>query len=500
MADPIPEPRGRLLNILGVAFGLAGAIGGTIGGGILRTPGLVAGQLGSGSAVLLAWLLGGLYGLLGAICVAELAASLPHSGGWTVYARRAFGDGAGFVVGWTDWLGHCAGVAWVAITAGDYALALFPELPLDSKAIALLLLALFTAIQLQGVRAGSGSQLLLSLAKTVAFLLLVAACFLLADPTASPESWTKALELSAGGGPLPDGSDVATAMASAASASGSPATDPAITATTPLPPGGSASAAPPAWLALAAAWVLALQAIIGTYDGWHSPIYFSEEFSEPARDLPRSLIGGVLAVIALYLLINLALLRVLPLPDLAASSLPLAAAAGRLFGPLGGQLITGLALLSVLGLINTSILSAPRVLYALGRDGLFLPAATQVSASGTPTVALLLTSGAMALLVAFADFPILLAIASFLYVALYASGIASLFVLRWREPTLERPFRAWGHPLSGLIVLAGSLAFLVGALLGDLIHSLEALTLMACAAPLYLISRAVTPSRTTTGS
>lgn len=449
------EPRGRLLNILGVAFGLAGAVGGTIGGGILRTPGLVAAELGSGSAVLLAWFLGGLYGLLGAICVAELGASLPRSGGWTVYARRAFGDGAGFVVGWTDWLGHCAGVAWVALTAGDYALALFPSLPIGSKAIALLVLALFTTIQLQGVRAGSGSQLLLSLAKTVAFLLLVAACFLLADPVS------------------------ATAL--------------------PALPEAVAHAGVPGWLALAAAWVLALQAIIGTYDGWHSPIYFAEEFSEPARDLPRSLIGGVLAVIAIYLLINAALLRVLPLPDLAASTLPLADAAERLFGTLGGQLITAVALLSVLGLINTSILSAPRVLYALAREGLFLPAATQVSAGGTPGVALLLTSGAMALLVLFGDFPILLAIASFLYVALYASGIASLFVLRWREPELERPFRAWGHPLSGLIVLAGSAAFLVGALLEDRSHSLEALALVAAAAPLYWLTRRWTPGESPAG-
>jgi len=451
------EPRGRLLNILGVAFGLAGAVGGTIGGGILRTPGLVAAELGSGSAVLLAWLLGGLYGLLGAICVAELGASLPRSGGWTVYARRAFGDGAGFVVGWTDWLGHCAGVAWVALTAGDYALALFPSLPMGSKAIALLVLALFTAIQLQGVRAGSGSQLLLSLAKTVAFLLLVAACFLLADPVS------------------------ATAL-------------PALPETV-----ATAGAGVPGWLALAAAWVLALQAIIGTYDGWHSPIYFAEEFSEPARDLPRSLIGGVLAVIAIYLLINAALLRVLPLPELAASTLPLADAAEHLFGTVGGQLITAVALLSVLGLINTSILSAPRVLYALAREGLFLPAATQVSAGGTPGVALLLTSGAMALLVLFGDFPILLAIASFLYVALYASGIASLFVLRWREPELERPFRAWGHPLSGLIVLAGSAAFLVGALLEDRSHSLEALALVAGAAPLYWLTRRWTPGETPAG-
>jgi len=450
------ESRGRLLNILGVAFGLAGAVGGTIGGGILRTPGLVAAELGSGSAVLLAWLIGGLYGLLGAICVAELGSSLPFSGGWTVYARRAFGDGAGFVIGWTDWLGHCAGVAWVALTAGDYALALFPDLPLGSKAIALVVLLLFTVIQLQGVRAGSGSQLLLSLAKTVAFLLLVGACFLMADPVGA-------------------------------------------TLLPPLPePGGGAG--PPGWLALAAAWVLALQAIIGTYDGWHSPIYFAEEFSEPARDLPRSLIGGVIAVIAIYLLINAALLRVLPLEDLAASTLPLADAAERLFGASGGRLITGLALLSVLGLINTSILSAPRVLYALAREGLFLPVATRVSEGGTPSVALLLTSAAMALLVLFGDFTILLAIASFLYVALYASGIAALFALRWREPQLERPFAAWGHPLSGLIVLAGSLAFLVGALLEDRTHSLEALALVAAAAPLHWLRRRLNPDGSAAGS
>jgi APA family basic amino acid/polyamine antiporter len=450
MAPPIhrpagpapPAPHGRLLNILGVAFGLAGAVGGTIGGGILRTPGLVAGELGSDAAVLTAWILGGIYGLLGAVCVAELGTCLPQSGGWTVYARRAFGPGAGFLVGWTDWLGHCAGVAWVAITAGDYALALLPDLPCDSKGIALLLLLLFTAIQLLGVRAGGGSQLLLSLAKTLALLLLVAACFLLKHPAAAAAGAPVAAELAAAAQPLP-----------------------------------------------LAAWVLALQAIISTYDGWHSPIYFAEEFSQPARDLPRSLIGGVLAVIAIYVLINLALLRVLPLADLAASSLPLAAAANRLAGEIGALLITALALVSVLGLINTSILSAPRVLYSLARAGL-LPAVTgRVNAGGTPWVALLLTTVAMALLILCGDFSILLAIASFLYVLLYASGILALFVLRWREPGLERPFRAWGHPLSGLIVLAGSLAFLIGALFDDRGHSLAALALVVAALPVYGLSR-----------
>ena len=107
---------GRLLNVLGLAFGLAGSVGGTIGAGILRTPGLVAAQLPSGPWILMIWLLGGLYALLGACCIAELAAALPRAGGWYVYANAAFGRRTGLVVGWCDWLAHCIGLAWVATT------------------------------------------------------------------------------------------------------------------------------------------------------------------------------------------------------------------------------------------------------------------------------------------------------------------------------------------------------------------------------------------------
>ena len=133
MSQPIPDqqavnkaPKGRLLNILGVGFGLAGAVGGTIGAGILRTPGLVAAQLPSAELVLAAWLAGGLYALLGAVCIAELAAALPKAGGWYVYAERAFGKRVGFLVGWTDWLAHCIGLAWVATTVGEYGQVLLP--------------------------------------------------------------------------------------------------------------------------------------------------------------------------------------------------------------------------------------------------------------------------------------------------------------------------------------------------------------------------------------
>ena len=133
--------------MLGVGFGLAGSIGGTIGAGILRIPGLVADQLPSQPLILWIWVLGASYALLGAVCVAELAAAMPRAGGWYVYAEEAFGRRAGFLVGWSDWIAHCIGLAWVVTTLGDY---LAPLLPVGSAWIAVGILALFTLIQWPG--------------------------------------------------------------------------------------------------------------------------------------------------------------------------------------------------------------------------------------------------------------------------------------------------------------------------------------------------------------
>ena len=434
------------MRLLGLGFGLAGAVGGTIGAGILRTPGLVAGQLQQGPLILAAWLAGGLYALLGALCVAELATAIPLAGGWYVYMRRAFGDRAGFSIGWLDWLGHCLGLAWVAITAGEYTQVLLPWFHSDPRLIALASLLLFTGVQWLGLQAASGSQQLLSLAKAVAFLALVAACFL---PGLVP--------------PRPPDPDLLPALLG--------------------------RSGPDSWWAVALAMVLALQPIVSTYDGWHSPIYFAEEFEDPARDLPRSLLAGVAAVIVLYLLVNLALLHVLPLSRLAASTLPAADAAALIAGPWGGRLITALALLSVLGLINAAVMSGPRVLWGLARDGLAPEALVAVNGGGTPSLALVLTVLTMGLLVLFADFSSLLAISAIVYVALYASGYLSLLVLRWREPDLPRPYRAWAYPWSALAVLAGSLLFLLITALGDWPHALVAAALIAIAPLLHGLRR-----------
>ncbi len=432
-----PRPAGGLLSVLGLGFGIAGAVGGTIGAGILRTPGLVAAQLGNPGWILAAWIAGGLYALLGALCVAELGASLPRAGGWYVYARRAYGDAVGFSVGWIDWLGHCAGLAWVAVTTADYGRDLWPALPLGERPLALLLLALFALMQLAGVRAAGAGQQLLSLVKAVAFLALVGAFLVLGHGAA---------------------------------------------AAAPLTAAGADTAGPASALAV----VLAMQAVITTYDGWHSPIYFAEEFSDPGRDLPRSLLGGVLAVVLIYVLVNVALLQVLPVEAIAASNLPVADGAALLFGGLGDTLITGLCLVSLLGLINATVMGAPRILYGLSRDGLFARALAAVNPGGTPVPALLATVLCAGLLVLGGSFERLLGIAAFLYVALYATGISALLVLRRREPELGRPFRSWGQPWTALLVIGVSLAFLVGAGLGDRLDSGLALLLAGLGLPLRL--------------
>ena len=438
MSDPEPTASqpGKLLSVLGVAFGLAGSVGGTIGAGILRTPGLVAAQLNTPWLVLLAWLVGGVYALLGAVCIAELAASLPRAGGWYVYAEQAFGRRAGWLVGWTDWLAHCIGLAWVATTVGELLADWIPAnsaAAWHSQALALLVLALFSAVQLLGVRAGGASQELLSLVKAVAFLGLAAASFVL--PSAVP-----------------------------------------ITATTGV------ALAPPQGSALAIGAVLALQAVITTFDGWASPVYFAEEFSEPSRDLPRSLIGGVLAVLVLYLLINAALLHVLPISLLSQANLPAADAARSVLGQRGGQVISAVALLSLLGLINTVVMAAPRILFGLSRDQLMPAALSGVNPGGTPTAALLVTSACAGLLVLTGSFDHLLGMGAFLYVGLPLSGIASQLWLRRQQPELPRPFQSWGYPVTPWLVGMGSLAFLIGALISDTGDSLLALALLGLGA------------------
>jgi APA family basic amino acid/polyamine antiporter len=225
--------------------------------------------------------------------------------------------------------------------------------------------------------------------------------------------------------------------------------------------------------------VVALQSVVITYGGWQSALYFTEEDRDPRRNLPRSMIGGVLSVLVIYLLVNLALLSVLPVADLARSTLPAADAAKAIFGGRGAQIITLLSLVSLPPLVNAIMMIGTRILFAMGRDRLLWAAAGGVNERGAPVVATAVTTAVAAVLIGSGTFQTLVAVASFFLAVNYCVSCLALITLRQREPLMERPFRAWGYPWSVGIVLLGAAAFLIGVLLGDTRTALIAIGLLA---------------------
>jgi len=231
--------------------------------------------------------------------------------------------------------------------------------------------------------------------------------------------------------------------------------------------------------------VAALRAIAVTYDGWYESIYFTEEDTDVSKHLPKAMIGGVLIVTGLYLLMNLAFLHVLSIPVLSVSKLPAADAARIVFPAWGGSFVTVLSLLTLLSLISAVLLGAPRILLAIGRDGLFTERAARVGAGGTPRVALLLSAAAAATLIASGTFENIIAVAAILIAVIYCVNYIAVITLRIREPKMVRPFRAWGYPVTTVLVLVGSLLFLVAAVDDDPRSAAWAAALLAAAVPLY---------------
>jgi basic amino acid/polyamine antiporter, APA family len=434
------ERRGRLLRVLGVGFGIAVIIGNTIGAGIFRAPGSIAQQLPHAWLFLGVWILGGFYALLGAISLAELGAMIPRSGGQYVFARYALGEYAGFIVGWSDWISTCGSAAAVSLLIGEFTGALFPALSGKSVIIAAIVAILFAALQWQGIVWGSTTQNATSLLKALAFLALIVAAFVFG-----------------GQGSLTTSEQL------------------------PMPVG----------FGLIAALVLSLQSVIYTYDGWNGVVYFSEEITNPGRDIPRAMFGGVLTIIVIYLLVNLALLYVLPISKIAGQGFAAGAAAEVIFGRYGDTVFRSLTILSMLSAINAYHLMATRVLFAISRDGLFTKKAATVNKGGTPEVALLTSAAVAVLFIVFGQtFDKVITVLAFFFVANYTLSFVSVFVLRRREPEKERPYRAWGYPWTTALALIGSVLFLVGAIASDTRNSIYALVLLAVSYPLFRLMKA----------
>ena len=361
---------------------------------------------------------------------------LPRAGGFYVYVRRAFGNTTGFAVGWTDWLMYCSILGYLSIAVAEFigALGLIPGSTI--RVVAVLILLGIVTLQWLGIRISSQFQEATTALKCIAFLALVGACLL-----------------------APSSGYASGHVLSSVTFSG---------------------------------LAVALQAIIITYGGWQSPLYFIEEDRDPARNLPRTMVGGVLSVIGIYLLVNIALLKLLPMSKLSGATFPAADAAQVIAGAHGRGIIIILSVISLVPLLNVIIMMGTRVIFGLGRDNLFWSRTSTVNSGGTPSTATLLTAAVAVGLIATGTFQRLIAMTSFFLAANYSLCCVALVVLRRREPDLPRPHRAWGYPWSVCLVIMGGVTFLVGMLIGDPFNGLAALALLSVG----LLGRVLFKSRT----
>jgi APA family basic amino acid/polyamine antiporter len=438
------EDSNKLLKLLGVGFGIAVTVGGTIGTGILRKPGPIAANLGDPPLIMLVWALVSLYAFLGVLCTIELGVSVPRAGAWYVYARRAFGDYVGFVTGITSWLGTVAALGFGAYTMSEYIALVWPNTEPIIRWMAISILIILVGFHWLGTKSAGKSQEIMSFLKAIGLFAFIAMCFIY-------------------------GGDVQT--------------QDLVTTTQRV-----------AQPALLMGLIIAFQQVFYAFDGWHTAAYFTEENTDPAKNLPKSMISGVLVVIIIYLLVNLAILFIMPIETLATSKLAAADAIRLIFGEKSGKIVTFFLMISILGMLNAQIMFAPRVIYSMSKDGLFFKLAQKVNSGGTPSFAMPLTGICSILLIISGKDTCerLSDIAVFFFVMTYAAGFASVIRLRQKEPNLPRPYKVIGYPYIPFVLIIISILFLVGAVYSDIDSSMYALIFLVLSYPLFLMTKYIT--------
>ena len=428
-----PGSRGRLLQVLGIWFGIAAIIGSSIGVGIMRTPSEVARQLPTTSGYLLAWIIGGVYAALGVASLAELGVRMPRSGGQYVFARTVFGPFAGFVVGWSDWVSNCASAAAVSMVVAEYAGFFVSTDPNVVRALALIVVLSLTALLWRGVKSSGNTVQALTLIKVIALV----------------------------GLPL-----VAFAMNVHAPV------QPATVGASALTVGGI---------------VLAMQAVIFSYDGWNGVLYFSGEVKDPARDIPRSMFGGIASVFIIYMLLAGCFVYVLGIDGVAADNFPAGKVAETIFGATGGAIIRIIVIITGLSAVAPIIMMASRVPYAMAGDGLFPRRGAVANDGGTPTVTLAISALLAIAFIVTGTFSQVIAIAAFFFVLQYVVSFSALFVLRRRQPEPPSGYRAIGYPVTTAISWLGGVAFLIGAVIQDQRNSAIAIGILVACYPVYRV-------------
>jgi amino acid transporter len=441
----------RLPRTVGLFASVMVLIGITIGSGIFRVPAPVAQDLGEPGPVLLAWVLGGMLALFGALTLAELAALFPRSGGIFAYLEEGFGPLPAFLFGWSQLaVIRAAALGGISTIFAEYFTTFVPEFRSVElrllgftfpwiNLVAAMLIAFVGLLNWIGVQRAAAVTNVATVVKYGALVLLVVLAF--SAPTGSPANfapfWTGALSLSA----------LATAMVR----------------------------------------------VMWAYDGWADLSFMSGEVKDPGRTLPRALIIGTCAIIAIYLLVNLAYIYLVPLPELAGSPLIAATAAERipLLGAAGASVISAVVMVSTFSSVHGTMMASPRIFFGMADRGLFFPAIARISPRfKSPSTAILLATTLGVLYVLFNDFQQLadkfvLGIWPF-----YVLAVLSVFIIRRKHPELERPYRVLGYPVVPAVFLLASAGMILNALVVDPVNTGITFGIIGAGIPVYFVARA----------
>ncbi len=399
----------RLRRILGIRDGMAVTVGMVIGAGILRTPGIIAEQLGDPWLILAAWFFGGVVVALSTLVLAEMAAALPKAGGKYVYARHAWGPVMGFVAGWSELLvtrgfsGAAKAIAiaeYIRILAGGRG---------NIGILALAVCVGFFSLHMRGLKTGTAFQNVATLIKVLIVLGIAAAGIWAGD----------------------------------------------LVGFEPQP---TTASGPTAGLL---GFAIAYQLISFAYYGWEDAAKLAEEVKDPGRALPRILVGGSLAVLVLYLLLNVAFLATLTPAEMAGSELVAADVIAKVFGGAAGTVVVVAGLIILIGSLNVNFLGLPRVAFGLAQDRLGPGAFKTVDERGTPRKALYFITAWIALLALTGSFRLLVQFMMTVAITVDSMVLLGYFKLRFSQPDLERPFRMPGHPWLPAITIALYVAILV---------------------------------------
>jgi len=417
-------PTQRLTRRLGVVSLTALLVGITIGSGIFRVPSTVATQIGSIGGMAIVWIVGALVSLAGALPIVAATTALPHSGGAYVFMRESYGRLLAFLYGWFKMLvTGPASIAALALVFAEYARAFAPLSDTQVHLVAAALVVVLTATNLAGVPWGVALQNASTVAKVGALALLAVLIFALGTP--------------------PHG----------------------------------ALAEPVVWAGISTrSFWTALIAVLFTYTGWVEFTYVAGEVRDPVRTYPRALFAGMSIVVVTYIVINAAYLYVLPIPAIAKSSLVAATAASGPLGSRGATFVAALVMVSTIGGLNGSIMSNPRVWYAMANDGLFFRSVSAVHPRrGTPHIALLLNMclGLTGVFTrTFEQLARIFVLGRWPFITL---AVATVFIIPRRKPELAALCHAWGYPVVPAAFILFSVAMLVSEIFrrpGDMIPSL----------------------------